>query len=38
MAGMTPRSTDAIRRVRAICEEELKGRCELEVIDIYQLP
>jgi circadian clock protein KaiB len=36
VTGMTPRSTNAIDRVKAICEEHLAGRYELEVIDIYQ--
>ena len=35
---MTPRSTKAIENIRKICEEHLKGRCDLEVIDIYQQP
>ena len=38
VAGLTPRSQEAIRNVTAICEEQLKGRCDLEVIDIYQHP
>ena len=38
IAGMTPKSTSAIMNVRKICEEHLKGRYELEVIDIYQQP
>jgi len=38
VAGLTPRSQEAIRSVTAICEEHLAGRCELEVIDIYQNP
>jgi circadian clock protein KaiB len=38
VTGLTPKSTRAIERVRAICEEHLRGRYELEVIDIYQLP
>jgi circadian clock protein KaiB len=38
VTGMTPRSTSAISRIKAICEEYLKGRYELEVIDIYQQP
>jgi circadian clock protein KaiB len=38
VTGMTPRSTDAIARIKAICEEYLEGRYELEVIDIYQQP
>ena len=38
VAGITPRSEQAIRTVTAICEEHLEGRYELEVIDIYQQP
>jgi circadian clock protein KaiB len=38
VTGMTPRSTEAIARTKAICEERLAGRYELEVIDIYQQP
>jgi circadian clock protein KaiB len=35
---MTPRSTEAIKNLRAICGEYLQGRFDLEVIDIYQQP
>lgn len=38
VTGTTPGSLRAIRRVREICEEHLKGRYDLEVIDIYQMP
>ncbi len=38
VTGMTPRSTQAISNIKRICEEHLKGRYELEVIDIYQQP
>lgn len=38
VAGITPRSREAIRTVTAICEENLKGRYDLEVIDLYQQP
>ena len=38
IAGMTPRSREALRTVSEICEEELAGRCELEVIDLYEHP
>ena len=34
----TPRSSRAIQNIRAICEEHLPGRYDLEVIDIYQHP
>jgi circadian clock protein KaiB len=35
---MTPKSTRAIQNIKKICDEDLKGRCDLEVIDIYQRP
>jgi circadian clock protein KaiB len=38
VAGTTPRSKEAIRTVTAICEENLAGRYDLEVIDLYQNP
>ena len=38
VTGMTPRSTRAISAVRAICEEFLAGRFDLEIIDVYQQP
>ena len=38
VTGMTPRSTEAFATIKALCEERLLGRYELEVIDIYQHP
>jgi circadian clock protein KaiB len=38
VTGSTPRSTKAIQNIRALCEEYLRGRYDLEVIDIYQQP
>ena len=38
VTGLTPRSNAAIRNVTAICEQHLKDRYELEVIDLYQRP
>ena len=38
VTGMTPRSTEAFAAIKAICEESLQGRYDLEVIDIYQHP
>jgi circadian clock protein KaiB len=38
VSGSTPRSIRAIQNIRAICEEKLQGRYDLEVIDIYQHP
>jgi circadian clock protein KaiB len=38
VTGMTPKSVKAIENIRKICEKYLKGRYELEVIDVYQKP
>jgi circadian clock protein KaiB len=38
VAGATARSTQAVLRVRQLCETELSNNCTLEVIDIYQQP
>lgn len=38
VAGSTPKSTRAVGNLRAILEEHLPGRYELEVIDLYQQP
>ncbi|MDB5335046.1 MAG: thiol-disulfide isomerase [Planctomycetaceae bacterium] len=38
ITGMTPRSTEAFATIKALCEQRLQGRYELEVIDIYQHP
>lgn len=38
VTGTTARSTRAIANLRRICEEHLKDRYDLEVIDIYQQP
>ena len=38
VTGMTPRSARAVKNLRAICDEYLEGRYELDVIDIYQQP
>jgi circadian clock protein KaiB len=38
ITGSTPRSTRAIENLRKICEENLDGRYELEVIDVYERP
>lgn len=36
IAGNSARSQVAVDNVRKICDEHLKGRFDLEVIDIYQ--
>jgi circadian clock protein KaiB len=38
VAGMSPLSQQAIRNVTALCEEQLAGRYDLEVVDIHQQP
>ncbi len=38
VSGSTPRSVRAIKNIRALCEDKLQGRYDLEVIDIYQQP
>jgi circadian clock protein KaiB len=38
VAGQTPKSVNAITNLKKICEENLKGRYELAVIDLYQQP
>ncbi|HEU0155254.1 MAG TPA: circadian clock KaiB family protein [Stellaceae bacterium] len=38
VAGMTWRSIEAVATIRSICETQLAGRYDLEVIDIYQQP
>jgi circadian clock protein KaiB len=38
VTGTSPRSIRAIGNIKKICEENLKGRYELEIIDVYQQP
>jgi circadian clock protein KaiB len=38
VTGSTPRSLRAIANLKAICEEHLPGRYNLEVVDLYQHP
>lgn len=38
VAGISPKSLKAIETAKQLCEEYLKGRCELEIVDIYQQP
>lgn len=38
VTGMTPRSTTAIENLKNICDEHLRGRYDLEIIDVYQQP
>ncbi|MGC4072810.1 MAG: circadian clock KaiB family protein [Nibricoccus sp.] len=38
VTGTTPRSAQAVANIRALCDEHLVGRYDLEVVDIYQQP
>jgi circadian clock protein KaiB len=38
VTGMTPRSVESIASIKTFCEKHLRGRYDLEIIDIYQHP
>ncbi len=38
VSGATARSTRAIANITRLCEKHLKGRYELDVVDIYKQP
>lgn len=38
VAGQTPRSVTAFNNLKAICEDRLKGRYRIEVIDLVKKP
>ncbi|MBV9527577.1 circadian clock KaiB family protein [Sphingomonas sp.] len=38
VAGETPKSVAAIRNLQQMCEENMKGAYEIEVIDLRQQP
>jgi circadian clock protein KaiB len=38
IVGNSSKSVNAILNIRKLCEQELQGRCQLEVIDIRQQP
>ncbi len=38
VTGATPKSLEAIKNIKQICEEHLKGRYSLQVVDVYQQP
>src|SRR5512135_2089706 len=38
VAGLSSRSQKAVEYIKKICDEHLKGRCELVIQDIYQNP
>ena len=38
IAGETPKAVTALKNLRSICEEQLKGRYHIEVIDLLANP
>jgi len=38
VSGITPSSARALASLRALCAKHLPGRCDLQVIDVYQQP
>ena len=38
VAGMTPNAVEALENLKGICEEHLKGRYSIEVIDLVRDP
>jgi len=38
VAGLTPKSAQALSNLKHLCEEHLQGRYEIEVIDLLQNP
>lgn len=38
VCGMSPRTESAVANLRNLCEHELQGDCDLEVIDVLEQP
>ena len=38
VAGETPKMLEAIKNLKQVCEEHLKGQCSIEVIDLLKHP
>jgi circadian clock protein KaiB len=38
IAGMTPKAVTALKNLRLICEEQLKGKYHIDVIDLLEYP
>jgi circadian clock protein KaiB len=38
VSGVSPKSSEAIKNIKTICDEYLMDRHRLEVVDIYQQP
>lgn len=38
VSGMSPKSIEAIENIKRLCDENLQGAFELEIIDLYKNP
>jgi circadian clock protein KaiB len=38
VSGASPKSLEAIKNIKAVCDANLAGRHKLEIVDIYQQP
>lgn len=38
VAGETPKMLDAVKNLKKVCDEYLKGRCTVEVVDLLKHP
>ena len=38
VSGMSPKSMEAIENIKRLCDENLQGAFELEIIDLYKHP
>ena len=38
ITGSTPRSSRAVMNIRTFCDRFLLGRCDLQIVDLYQQP
>jgi circadian clock protein KaiB len=38
IAGQSPKSLRAIANLRRLCDEYLRGRCEIEIVDLIEHP
>lgn len=38
VSGCTPKSARAIADFRRLCQDHFPGRCDVEIVDIYQQP
>jgi|WetSurMetagenome_2_1015567.scaffolds.fasta_scaffold125901_3 circadian clock protein KaiB len=38
VAGQTPKSIEAFRNLKEICDVHLKGKCSIEIVDLLKTP